>query len=103
MFSFIATFLAEKFVEFIAKKIVDLLPIFGDETKYMLYHKYNIGENEKKYKKSYKSETVAIDEENLKEIYLENSNLIKDNKMLSIKNKVYLIKMTSIIVYIIFI
>jgi hypothetical protein len=60
------------------------LPIFGDETKYILYEKYNIEENEKiieKVIKNYhKSETVTIDKENLKEIYLENSSLIKDNK-----------------------
>ena len=60
------------------------MPIFGDGTKYILYQKYNIDENEKiieKVIKNYhKSETVTIDKENLKEIYLENSNLIKDNK-----------------------
>jgi hypothetical protein len=106
IFSFIVTFLTEDFVEFIAEKIIDLLPIFEDEAKYVICQKYNIDENEKiieKVIKNYrKSETVTIDKENLKEIYLENYNLVRDNKMLSIKNKVYLITMASIIVYTIF-
>jgi hypothetical protein len=54
IFSFIVTFLTEDFVEFVAEKVIDLLPIFEDEAKYIIYQKYNIDENEKIIEKSYK-------------------------------------------------
>jgi hypothetical protein len=99
-------FIAEGFIEYIAEKIVNLLHIYGDETKYIFYREYYIYQNEKiieKIVKNYdKSEKVIIYKENFKEIYLENSNLVKDNNKLIMRNGVYLVITISLIAYVVF-
>ena len=99
-------FISEGFIEYIGEKIVNLLQMYGDETKYIFYREYHIHQNEKiieKIIKNYdKSKKVAIYKENFKEIYLENSNLVKDNNKLFITNGVYLVITISLIACVVF-